>query len=560
MSKKIPDTFQPKITRNDRFAQMSQQEKIIEQKKKEILEKLEAKQKANAENAKNAKIAKDNKSTTKKEDTKAEINVFSNDGSFLDQFKQMKDKRLDSKLKSFRQREHSFSDDHNKNRYKPKKRSPSPKERPKPRISRFDKTPSYEPKITFNTSFSSTITQPQYEIQPPIAILPQNVTGQPLLKNIVVQPTVAYPTVSNESIITAPPVLINVPPPQIVQGPLVMPPNQQQAVLVQNQMVSLPPNTILNTLPPPSTILNTPPPPNMAVSAPPVLPVPPPATMSVLSTVELTSIPPPSPIQVQSIPQPEPMNTMNIPHPAPMQVQNIPTPEPVQLNDIPNPRPMDVLSIPTPGEDNVMSDFIKSIPPPNKSIPPPSLQDVHQTSLNLLPSNILPLVSTVQNLPTQSMLVNVPPPHPIQNTFTSISVPLPVTVTTVVNSIPSLMAQPILPPPGINVNVSCPPPMMTMLQQPPPPMFVTQPPPLTNQMPPMNVPPPNANLMSGFMPGLRDMNAVFPPGTPDYEQMASLGRMVAECGTGIEDVVRQRKTQDPSLWYERDKNLKKKYQ
>jgi hypothetical protein len=42
---------------------------------------------------------------------------------------------------------------------------------------------------------------------------------------------------------------------------------------------------------------------------------------------------------------------------------------------------------------------------------------------------------------------------------------------------------------------------------------------------------------------------VFPPGTPDYEAMASLGRMVAQCGQGIEDVVRQRKTQDPNLWY-----------
>lgn len=43
MAKKV-DTFQQKISRNDRFAQMSQQEKIIEQKKKEILAKLEAKE------------------------------------------------------------------------------------------------------------------------------------------------------------------------------------------------------------------------------------------------------------------------------------------------------------------------------------------------------------------------------------------------------------------------------------------------------------------------------------------------------------------------------------
>lgn len=42
---------------------------------------------------------------------------------------------------------------------------------------------------------------------------------------------------------------------------------------------------------------------------------------------------------------------------------------------------------------------------------------------------------------------------------------------------------------------------------------------------------------------------VFPPGTPDYEAMASLGRMVAQCGPGIEEVVKQRKPQDPNLWY-----------
>ena len=51
MSKKlsITDPFQPKITRNDRFAQMSHQEKVIEQKKREIQAKLEAKQKGSTE-------------------------------------------------------------------------------------------------------------------------------------------------------------------------------------------------------------------------------------------------------------------------------------------------------------------------------------------------------------------------------------------------------------------------------------------------------------------------------------------------------------------------------
>lgn len=47
MSKKQlgSEVFQMKITRNDRFAQMSHQEKLIEQKKREIQAKLEQKQK-----------------------------------------------------------------------------------------------------------------------------------------------------------------------------------------------------------------------------------------------------------------------------------------------------------------------------------------------------------------------------------------------------------------------------------------------------------------------------------------------------------------------------------
>ncbi|KAJ8917196.1 hypothetical protein NQ315_012688 [Exocentrus adspersus] len=80
----------------------------------------------------------------------------------------------------------------------------------------------------------------------------------------------------------------------------------------------------------------------------------------------------------------------------------------------------------------------------------------------------------------------------------------------------------------------------------PPPVFVSQPPVLTSQMPPMNVPPPSSvQILSSMPPGFKDMNA----GSPDYEAMASLGRMVAECGQGFEDVVRQRKNQDPSLWF-----------
>lgn len=43
MSKRPFDTNQNKMSRNDRFVQMSQQEMLIEQKKREIQAKLEAK-------------------------------------------------------------------------------------------------------------------------------------------------------------------------------------------------------------------------------------------------------------------------------------------------------------------------------------------------------------------------------------------------------------------------------------------------------------------------------------------------------------------------------------
>ncbi|XP_018579255.1 arginine-glutamic acid dipeptide repeats protein isoform X2 [Anoplophora glabripennis] len=590
MSKRpVLDPFQPKITRNDRFAQMSHQEKVIEQKKREIQAKLEAKEKEKTakvdNNSKSKNEMSKNKDSIKSPTSQKDVkNIFSNDGTFLDQFKQLKDaKKFDAKLKSFNKfRDHgdkSYNEERGKsNRWTPRRRSPSPKLQK--RVSRFssDKVPNFEPKITINTSFSTSMTQ-NFEAQP---VTPQNVTGQPLLKNIV--STIAYPSIPqqtavSETVITAPPVLLNVPPPQIVQeqisNTLVLTPIPP----AQNVLVSTPlQNPILTTvtLPPSLVTTNIP---ISAVSAPPALPVPPP----VLPTVELASIPPPNPIQVQNIPQPEPINTLNIPHPAPIQVQNIPTPSSIQLNEIPNPKPLDLLAIPPPNEDKNMSDpdFIKNIPPPNKSIPPPQItENQGLNAITCLPPNLMPpsqaiAQPTLAATSTQSILVHtVPPPSQIQAlqniqpapsnqilqtqaTFSSVTVALPVgvvqvsTTPTIANTIPSLMAQPILPPPGmgVGVNINCPPPAMHVQSsanglQNPPPAFVTQPPSLTSQMPPMNVPPPtNVQLLSNV--GFKDLNA----GSPDYEAMASLGRMVAECGQGIEDIVRQRKNQDPSLWF-----------
>lgn len=217
--------------------------------------------------------------------------------------------------------------------------------------------------------------------------------------------------------------------------------------------------------------------------------------------VELASIPPPNPIQIQNIPQPDPINTMNIPQPAPIKVQNIPTPSSLQLNEIPNPKPLDLMAIPTPNEKRVsVAEFLKNVPPPNKSVPPPSFGEV-PISMSVPPPP--PPNVAMRNLPSSSIL--------LQNIQNPNNFP---------NPIPSLMAQPILPPPGLpQVNISCPPPILGLntstaqLQTPPPgylgqaPPQMNQAPPRMSQMPPMNVPPPPPPIMNVVGPSnLPDMH------------------------------------------------------
>ncbi|KAF5270351.1 hypothetical protein FQR65_LT05539 [Abscondita terminalis] len=603
MSKKAnPDVFQTKTTRNDRFAQMSHQEKVIEQKKKEIQARLDQKSKGNVtastsadSKTTNTTISKPSKITMK--DLKS-YNQFSNDGSFLDQFKQLKDKKLDQKLKSFRNsQDRNYSDDRiNKNsRWSHRHRSPSPKNKIK--VSRFsDKHPSTEPKINILTSYNNLISQPNFnvpQIQSQISVTTQNVLGQPLLKNDLPSTRLGFSTnvQTTTSVIAAPPVMLTVPPP-VLQQPV--------AGTILASPVTLTTTTVLTSV---ANVLPNMPPPNIITSL-----IPP--STSVSLPIMLDCYP-----HIQNIPQPEPINAHNIPPPAPLQVQNIPPPSPIQLNEIPNPKPLDVINIPTPGDgvivEKTMSDpdFIKNIPPPNKSIPPPSLQE---TAINvnisvpppnaIHPTSVPPpqgVVMSVQSiLPTQNIVVHTvpppqilttqcmqplptvtlvtpasvqnfapPPPPPPQATFSSGSVTLsvPNSGVSVIASpssavIPSLLAQPVLPPPGVNitslpVNIHCPPPVVLTSSAPSlsslPPSFVNQPPPIKTQLPPVNVPPPNATSVCTAMgiPPFKDLNAVCPPGTPEYEAMASLGRMVAQCGPGVEDVVRQRKPQDSNLWF-----------
>ncbi|XP_017771547.1 PREDICTED: actin cytoskeleton-regulatory complex protein PAN1-like isoform X2 [Nicrophorus vespilloides] len=632
MSKKSTiEVFQTKISRNDRFAQMSHQEKLIEQKKKEIQAKLEQKQKAATTDhsarstssmvtGSSCASAKQAKSPVKQQVKKAfNFNTFSSDGTFMKQFKQLKEKKhhdyKDSKQKMFKWDNHDRynSEDRSRSKWKREgllKDGGGSRVMQKVRTTRFSDKPSqsFEPKINISSSYSSLISQSQsnYDGQSMV----QDVTGQPLLKNLVAQ-NVQFPlSPQNSTIIAAAPLLLNVPPPQIssLQSQMVLQPPQQTM-----EMVDLCPTTTTTTV---ITTVTLPPLQGQTTDngGTAIITVPPPCMPP---TIELSSIPPPNPIQVHNIPPPEPLNTLTIPPPAPLQVQNIPPPSPIHLNEIPNPKPLDILSIPTPsepmdggsggggggsGKPSMVEhrnppDFIKNIPPPNKSVPPPNLNDqissiVGQTKpvvqqqqqqqqqppppppsttsipTCLPPPNIMPptsmpppqniLLAQQQQQAPQNILLGQQPPQQYMQLQSLLPPP-----SQLVNMQPSLLAaQSILsPPPSIGIvppppiNMNCPPPALQQtgpMQVPPPPP--PPPPPVQSafitQMPPTMLTATATNNGQLFQliesQTITDVNT---PGSADYEAMASLGRMVAQCGQGIEDIVRQRKNQDPSLWF-----------
>ncbi|XP_045465905.1 uncharacterized protein LOC123674844 [Harmonia axyridis] len=560
MSKKEA-LHQQKMSRNDRFAQMSHQEKIIEQKKKEIQAKLEAKKKI-SEN-----VPQEDPAKPSAEEEKKSLNVFNNDGSFLNTFKNLKEKKTDTKQKSFKNRE--YSDDRGSRLSKwGQKQSCSPKDRSKPLNRLPDKNFSFEQqKITINTCFKNAASHQHFDYkisQPSVPEAQSETQNNPNTSKPTTHTSTTsqfpepqihtvVPPQNDMHVIVSQPVLIGIPPLSQLQTHMMVPSSDSlniQPIVFDNLATSQNHLQINQD----NEIINTP----------------------CLPKVELANIPPPNPIQVQNIPQPDPINTLNIPQPAPIQVQNIPTPSSLQLNEIPNPKPLDLMAIPTPSDKSLSdAEFLKNIPPPNKSVPPPSLGDAPMNIPPPPPPNCVAMVNVqaqqnMRNLPSsQSILLHtIPSVSQIQNTFTPvISVSLqpnlvPSSTINVSNTIPALMAQPILPPPGLSlnsvqpVNISCPPPILTLntstvqLQNPPP-GYLGQAPPQLNQMPPMNIPPPPppiVNVMgTGNIPDIH--GTVFPPGTADYEAMASLARMVAQCGPSIQDEVQQRKKQDPSVWF-----------
>ncbi|XP_014600309.1 PREDICTED: arginine-glutamic acid dipeptide repeats protein isoform X1 [Polistes canadensis] len=514
------DPFVSKTSRNERFAQMSKQEQIIQQKKLEIQAKLqEQKAKEAVENVKKSNslglTSTANKATTsKKEDEKSStsvtVNLFANDGSFLDQFKKIANNKgtgkqaESSQSKSEDKREEKVEERNYDNREKERDRKWS-NEKNRDWESKRDRrrndsrwgrssdrrhSSSSSPSPTRHRSSLSPDPRSMYNQPPPNGPRPhfnqQQYPPQSNTQSSSIPPLMSQPVMQMTNI--PPPnmraMATNIPPPNIPRMPPPKSVNNNYSNVdnhSNNPRMQIPPPHIIR--PPPPPIQNIPPNTNV-----------PPPNMQVPQNMPMTSIqnlPPSSTSQQHIIPPPQ---QCNIPPPTNLQPPNIPPP---------------------------------NIPPPNM-LPP----------MSQMPPNMMPITSSQTIVVTVPSVPNVPPPNVISSMI--MSAPPPVhTVPSTINSVP---------PPNLNIpppNVP-PPTIIQNAPPPPPPHLIPTSYPIPNQVP-ITVGPPNVQIPPPVRPpaNLQSNNEqlVCPI---EAEQLA---RIVADCGDEIEQEVREKNAQDPKLWF-----------
>ncbi|KYM87815.1 SURP and G-patch domain-containing protein 1 [Atta colombica] len=207
------DPFVSKTSRNERFAQMSKQEQIIQQKKMEIQAKLqEQKAKEAVECMKKSSSSTSTTATSKgtapkEDDEKPTMNVFANDGSFLDQFK---------KIATI----------------------------PMPNLS----SPSNAQQHIIQNPQQCSVPPPacNANLQPP-NIPPPNIPPPNILPPMSQMPPTMMPITGSQTIVVTVPNVANVPPPNVITSMIMSAPPPVHTV----------PSTI-NSVPPPN--LNIPPP------------------------------------------------------------------------------------------------------------------------------------------------------------------------------------------------------------------------------------------------------------------------------------------------------------
>lgn len=389
--KNEPNNYQKK------YEQMSKQQQIIEQKKLEIQQKLEEKKRKETEEAlKKLQEDKPNESdssskrntsqnrrqsyrgndkgwrSSRQEETKQApplpTNIFSNDGSFLEQFRKLagikappkkkeengnaaESEEMDKKTQVLdssnaaddviQKNENDETDKDSEN----KKDNVDEKEKERDReLHRRDKECRWSSEERERSRSPPKVFQQQQQQQQPQA-----------------QPG-----------------------PQQQQHQTSFPQQQQVGIVTGTAVMQVPTQPALTTIPPNSVTFQSNSQNFVPVQCPPALPVmvPPPLSAS--------SIPPPAPINPGTIPSPSPLQPYSIPPPSPIIPHSIPPPSPMVPHSIPPPLPIHPHSIPPP-----TAVFIPSVVPP----PPPP-------AVSLVPTNYPP---------PQITATEISPPAP-QNT------------------------------------------------------------------------------------------------------------------------------------------------
>ncbi|KAL6428474.1 hypothetical protein ACFW04_008618 [Cataglyphis niger] len=497
------DPFVSKTSRNERFAQMSKQEQIIQQKKLEIQAKMQEQKAKEAVEC----MKKSNSSTStttvskgnciKEEDEKSiaslSMNVFANDGSFLDQFKKIankttgrqeiqpdkpEDKKKDEKNYDSRERDKERKRDDEKSRDWDSRRdrrrndsrwgrnldrkhssssSPSP--------TRRRSSPSPETRRSYNQSQNGRAQFNQFSIQSN-----NHASSIPSLMSQPVQMQIT-----------------NIPPPNIRNLTPSVPSTHLQRIPVSKNFntnytnISDHSNNVRMQIAPPHIIR----------SALPIQTIPP-----------NTNVPPPNMQLSQSMP-----------------MSNLSSSSNGQQHLIQNPQ----CSIPPPSCSTNLQH--PNIPPPN--IPPPNILP----PMSQMPPTMIPITGSQTIVVTVPSVANVPPPNVITSMI--MSAPPPVhTVPSTINSIP---------PPNLNIPPPNVPPPTVIANTAPSRGLVSTGYTLSNQVP-ISVGPPNIQIP----PPVRPPTNLQSPEQVEAEQLA---RIVADCGDEIEQEVREKNAQDPKLWF-----------
>ncbi|XP_014487929.1 PREDICTED: bromodomain-containing protein 4-like isoform X2 [Dinoponera quadriceps] len=505
------DPFVSKTSRNERFAQMSKQEQIIQQKKLEIQAKMqEQKAKEAVECMKKSNSSASTTTSSKGNGPKDEnekltssycMNVFANDGSFLDQFKRIannkgtskqeiqdkyEDKRRDDKCYDVRERDRDRKHRNEKTRDWDSRRDRRRNDSRWGRSSDNRKhSSSSSPSPTRHRSPLSPETRHSYN---------QSQNGQR------VQFSQQFPIHNNNHISSIPslmsqPVMqmTNIPPPTMRNLTPNIPSVHLQRLPVSKNFnnnytnINDHSNSARMQVAPPPHIIRPPPPPPPIQSIPPNTNVPPP-NMQISQTMPMANL---SSNGQQHI------------------IQN-----PQQCNIQP---PACNANLQPP-----------NIPPPN--IPPPNILP----SMSQMPPTMMPITGSQTIVVTVPNVANVPPPSVI--TPMIMSAPPPVhTVSSTINSVP---------PPNLNIPPPNVPPPSVIQNAAPPPCLMSTSYALSNQVP-ISVGPPNVQIPPPVRPPI-NLQSSEQVCLVEAEQLA---RIVADCGDEIEQEVREKNAQDPKLWF-----------